>query len=564
MERAGAALEPAVKPAALSSGSTTTLRRRLLVLTAVTIIPLLVFVTAVVGWTFYEYRKAAREGLQSTARALSLAVDEQIITWKAALTALATSPALDEHDYATFRRQAEVVTGRYGGWIALSLPSGQQVVNTSQPIDSDLPHSDPVGLPAAVMRDGQQHVSDLFFGPATQRPGIAVTVPSVRGGVVTYALHLGVLPEDIAGLLARKGLPGGWFAGLVDSNNRIIARAPYDERLVGKAVSEPYLRAVAGADHGPFEGHVLGDVDVYGSFERLTQAPWTLVLAAPNAELARAWQRLLMVLAAGGAVFFLAASALALALGGRIANPVNALAGAARAVVKGEALSAVPESRVHEIMELRNAVMALSRKQILLREANHRIKNSLQIVSSSLGLQSRSASREGTKADLREAQSHIQAIARLHERLYQTDQYEAIDAIELVRSICGDMAALSANRAVVQVCAEGTARLDSADAGPFALTVAELVTNAVKHASQSQGGGRVEVRCRAADDSEIVITVSDTGPGLPPGFDLAGQTGLGLRMCLALTRQIGGTLRAIPSGGGAVFELRVPAAIPKA
>jgi hypothetical protein len=124
----------------------------------------------------------------------------------------------------------------------VSLPSGQQVVNTSRPADVDLPFSNVAGLPPRVVREGKPDVSDLFLGPATKRLNIAITVPAVREGRVTHVLHLGLLSEDLAPLLARH-LPAGWFVSLVDSHHRIITRAPFDPSLIGETPPDWYRSA---------------------------------------------------------------------------------------------------------------------------------------------------------------------------------------------------------------------------------------------------------------------------------------------------------------------------------
>jgi len=538
---------------------TTTLRKQILALALATTLPLLIFSLAAALWTAYEHRAAARQGLENTTRALSLALDEQIETWKAALLAFATSAPLDEHDAATLYRQAEITARRYGGWIAISLPSGQQILNTLTPPGAPLPRSHPVTLPPHVPPEGVVH--DLFQGPAADRPILGVTVPALRNGVVTHYVHFGVSAEQLTEILAREGLPEGWAAALVDSQNRVVTRVPEADWPVGAPASSWYAQGSAGAQSGFLTGQMPNGTEVLISFERLASAPWTVAVTVPRAELDRAWQRPLILLAGGGALLVAAIAGVFLLLGSRLTRPMDGLAAAARAVTHGAPLPPVPTSNIREIVSLRNAVIELSQKQILLREVNHRIKNSLQLVSSLLGAQSRAASGDETQDQFRQAQVQIRAIARLHERLYKADQYEAVDAFALVHAVCEDIAAISAGRAELRVEAVGEAQIAPETAGPFALIVAELVMNAVKHAATSEHAGLVDIRCRVGleERSVISVVVLDNGRGLPPGFDLAAQNGLGLRMCLMLALQIGGSLRAVPSSAGATFELRLPA-----
>lgn len=538
-------------------GSAASLRRQLLVLALATILPLLLFGSSVVFWSSHLHGAAARQGFENTARALSVALDEQIETWKAALTALSTSPALDHDNYAAFHRQADAVAKIYGGWIAVSLPSGRQVVNTLEPIGAEPSLSHSAGLLPTVLQDGAAHVSGLFVGPASNRHTLAVTVPAVRDGVVTHALHLGFFPENLAEVLANQHLPAGWIAALLDDRRRVIARTPHVADFVGTQAPAWYTQG----RRGLLEGRALDGTAVYGAFERLPNVPWVLVLLVPGTELEQAWQRPLALMAGGGAILATAIFAIFFLMGSRLTRPIDELAAAARAVTRGEPLPAIPETNLRELNSLRNAVVRLSQKQVLLREVNHRIKNGLQLVSSLLGLQSRAIADGVAQTHLREARTHIQAIARLHERLYKADQYEVVDAFALARAVCDDIATISAGRARLQVAApEGVAHMAADVAGPFALIIAELATNAVKYASEAGRVAEVNISCRAEGERMISVLIADDGLGLPPDFDLAAQKGTGLRMCLMLASQIGGALRALPAERGALFELRVPAA----
>jgi hypothetical protein len=103
----------------------------LVVLAAV--VPLLLFSGALLVWSARLHREAVDRGLADTAHALSIAVDQQIAAWQAALSALATSPAFDSGDFAALYPQALAVAEQHRGWIVVFDATMQQRLNTLRP-----------------------------------------------------------------------------------------------------------------------------------------------------------------------------------------------------------------------------------------------------------------------------------------------------------------------------------------------------------------------------------------------------------------------------------------------
>jgi two-component sensor histidine kinase len=539
--------------------SAETVRGQLRVLAVVTVALFLLFAAAVVFWSSHINVRAHQNGLENTVRALTLAVDGRIERWKAALSALATSPELADSDLSKFYEQAVAVARNEGGWIVVSAPSGQQLLNTLRPYGAELPRALSPDLPQTVLSEPAVHVSDLYVGQVYQRPVLSVTVPVLRQDQVTHAIHLGLTPETLADLLARQRLPTDWIAGIVDGRNRLVARYPHEPDLVGQQMPEWFRRGSADLERGMLRGEALDGRDFYGAFHRLPQAAWILAVAAPAHELRRAWLSSSLVLAGGGLILLGFLSAAIRSLGIRLTRPLDDLAAAARAATRGDALPPIPAPQLREYASLHQAVIELSHTQLLLREANHRIKNSLQIVAAGLGLQSRATGDPEARDSLEEAQAHVQAIARLHERLYRDEAFEDIDAIALAREVCADVALIAATRCAFHIEADGDARVDAKAAGALALIVAELALNSVKHATIDRKG-EVTVRVRCADPNTMAVMVVNNGPPLPLDFDLEGQKGMGLRMCVSLAAQLGATLRLVPAGDTTAFELLVPLA----
>ena len=198
---------------------------------------------------------------------------------------------------------------------------------------------------------------------------------------------------------------------------------------------------------------------------------------------------------------------------------------------------------------------ALEHQQVLVKEINHRVKNSLQLVSSMLSLQ---AGNDPVLAErLQDASSRIAAIARAHDRLYRSPQIESIDLGGYLIEVCGDLTEVTPHCEVL--CDAPEVLFMSTDrAIRAALVVTELVTNAAKHAYPNGQSGRIWVSLERGTGSSARITVRDEGLGLPTDFDIAKGKGLGMRLTMALAQQTEAVISAHRLGKGSQFVIELP------
>ena len=198
---------------------------------------------------------------------------------------------------------------------------------------------------------------------------------------------------------------------------------------------------------------------------------------------------------------------------------------------------------------------ALEHQQVLVKEINHRVKNSLQLVSSMLNLQAAADPVIGER--LQDASSRIAAISRAHDRLYRSPQIAKIDLAEYLIAVCGDLNEVTPHCEVV--CAAPEAIFMSTDrAIRVALLVTELVTNSAKHAYPDGQSGRVWVGLARGNGLTARITVRDDGVGLPADFEMGRGTGLGMRLAMALAQQTDAVIRANRLASGTEFVIEVP------
>src|ERR1700689_756945 len=209
----------------------------------------------------------------------------------------------------------------------------------------------------------------------------------------------------------------------------------------------------------------------------------------------------------------------------------------------------------------RKLQVALDRHQILLKEVNHRVKNSLQVVTAMLQLQASSVGDPALSERLNEASSRVNAVGRAYERLAYNADYENIELVEYLREIIGDLEPTVAP-CKIEFEASEEIQIAADRAILVGLIINELVSNAGKYAYPDCPGGSIWVRLVQPDNNSVLVSVRDEGVGLPVGFDPTAGKGLGLRLVNALSQQLGAQLTRPLSPIGTDCELLVPLSNP--
>ena len=204
---------------------------------------------------------------------------------------------------------------------------------------------------------------------------------------------------------------------------------------------------------------------------------------------------------------------------------------------------------------------SLQEKEVLLREIHHRVKNNLQVISSLLTLEAhhhRGASGVQLFAD---TQSRIQAMALVHDKLYQSDNLAMIDLGTYIRDLAAGLQAVNASdhrdvRVVIESDAIGLTVDTAMSCG---LVLNELLTNAFKYAFPAARSGEIRVEAHRLEGGQVGILVGDDGVGLPPEIGLGSRGTLGLQLVRAITNQLRGEV-AIERDPGTRFRIRFPLA----
>jgi two-component sensor histidine kinase len=231
---------------------------------------------------------------------------------------------------------------------------------------------------------------------------------------------------------------------------------------------------------------------------------------------------------------------------------------------------------LRDVTDVRRLDRLLLSKDAAIREVHHRVKNNLQTISSLLSLQARRVDERAARVALHEAERRVRSISLVHEILSR-DPSDQVPFAEIVVSLVqmAEDSVVSSQPIVISTTGDlGEVTADVAT--PLAVTLAELLQNAVEHAFDPEPAGGSDGSAGAGDSpvghvhvalshtgSELVVAVRDDGHGLPEGFDIEKTTSLGLSIVRDLVAsQLEGhiSMEAVPTseGGGTRVVISVP------
>lgn len=205
----------------------------------------------------------------------------------------------------------------------------------------------------------------------------------------------------------------------------------------------------------------------------------------------------------------------------------------------------------------------IRQKAILLKELQHRVANSLQIIASVLMQSARRVQSDEARGHLREAHQRVMSVAAVQQQL-ATSQLGDVAMRPYLMQLCESLAA-SMIHDPSQLTLVATID-DSACSGDesisLGLIMTELVINALKHAFPDHRHGAIDVRYQA-DGEAWTLSVKDDGIGMPTG-PIAAKPGLGTSIVEALAKQLQARVDVRSGGPGTTVSIiheRAPVAV---
>ena len=202
---------------------------------------------------------------------------------------------------------------------------------------------------------------------------------------------------------------------------------------------------------------------------------------------------------------------------------------------------------------------SLKEKEVLLKEIHHRVKNNLQIVNSLLSLQEFSIKQDGGLYFLNDMKARVQAMALVHEQLYQSKEMHSVKLkpyVEELSSHLYDLLPIRNSLIRVEIDVEDLA-VSVDQAIPIGLILNELTTNSYRHAFEGRKNGHIGIRIQRTG-TDLVILFTNDGKPFSSGFSPRTSRTLGMTLVCALLDQLRGSLD-FDGSAGARFLLVLPA-----
>ena len=589
------------------------LRRRLFLLAAVGIVPLVVMSGIGLYALARQQRvQAERIGLE-LARALATAVDAEQRSSMSVVQSLATSLALDRDDLSGFQERAQRVLETQPNWAAVFLadPSGQRLVDTRFRYGAVLPpilekesFDRVVRARAPTVGNLAKNLQGAFLFP--------VRAPVVRNGELRYVLTALVRPEAILEVIKRQRLPEDWIISIFDGNGLRVARSrAHNENLGGRASVSLQAIMAGGAEEGVGQTHDLEGRRNYASFSRLKDSAWSVAPGIPAAFVEGTAYRSLAIYGSGILLSIVLGTLGAIGIARSINRPIRDLRATAQALGRREALTPLDTS-IQEIRDVADALAIAAdertsgegqREQLLHREQqaraaaeaanrakdeflavlSHELRTPLNAVYGWARLLQAGQIRDETAeraldAIVRNSNAQVQLIDDLLDvsRVVSGKMRLDVRPVDLRVVIEGALDAVrpaaEAKAVRLQSVLDPRAAPVTGDQGRLQQVIWNLLMNAVKFTAK---GGRVQIHLQRVN-SHVEIIVSDSGHGiasdvLPFIFDRFRQAdssstrahsglGLGLALVKHLVELHGGSVAAQSpgEGKGATFIVTLP------
>jgi two-component system sensor histidine kinase/response regulator len=287
---------------------------------------------------YRQHKAQAIAGAIGTARAAAASLDRDLASIEAGLRVLAASSALATDNLPSFYAQAHKALPyqNISNYVLID-SAGRQQLNTLRPWGSPLPTTGSAPALQLVFEADRRVLTDVFMGPVTGKPILAMGVPVQQDGKTVYSLNAGIFPQRIANILTGQQLPKAWISAVLDSTGHIVARTHDMDRYVGKLAVPDLVRMARESQEGVLETTTLEGIPVITAFSRSHVSDWCVAVGVPRSELtAGLWQSMLVLIGASTLIFALATRVAWYVAMQRVVRPADSLLRRMQCLAHGE------------------------------------------------------------------------------------------------------------------------------------------------------------------------------------------------------------------------------------
>ncbi|MBU2922483.1 tetratricopeptide repeat protein [Winogradskyella psychrotolerans] len=184
---------------------------------------------------------------------------------------------------------------------------------------------------------------------------------------------------------------------------------------------------------------------------------------------------------------------------------------------------------------------SVDEKNVLLKETHHRVKNSFQIVSSLLYLQSESVEDKEAKIAIKEAENRVRSMVLIHQKLYNKDELVGINTHDYFNDLVRDIfeSHQFESEAIKYELNVESLVLDIETITPIGLILNELIVNTIKHAfDKVTPESKINIQFHK-EAEQLVLKVIDNGKGFEGEIK---STSFGITLMKALSKKLKATL----------------------
>jgi two-component sensor histidine kinase len=546
------------------------LRYRLAILMMVALLPPLA-ITAynTLRWQYFLERDSREEAL-AAARLVAAELAQIVEGSRQLMIAMGRHPAVPDNEAECVSYFKSVIAGLPAYREAAVINSDGKFICSTIAIPANLDVRDRLYF-YGPLKSGELTVGTLVQGRVTRANSIHISMPFTKAdGVLRGVIVVILNPERVAQDLSARPWRTNHRVTVMDREGSLVFTIPQqgeeDARAIAKAVFPTARISPAGLAQAV---DARGRPQIVG-FAPLEEAPSGLITAVSIdrdqalAEVRQtAWRSILfglaaVILAVGGMVW--TANVL-------IRRPLKAIVAVVNRRERGETDARFPNLDPRTDLGQLSAALArmsdsidalLEQKTFLLRELQHRVMNSLNLLSSVLDLQRRHIKDPDARDQLARARDRVISIGSVYRQLYQADHAGRVEFAEFLAKLCEDSQnAYGGQRHRIEVSAEPL-QISGSKAVALAVLTHELITNALKHAYATDETGPIFVGLKRAANGSYELRFSDRGKGLPADFDPSKTSSLGFKVILGTARQLGGSVEIVRLDKGTEFLIRLP------